>query len=563
MRMGNLFGQTLRDAPSDAQIPSHKLLVRGAFIRQVAAGVFAWLPLGFRVLKKVEQITREEMDRAGAVELLMSLLQPGELWQRSGRWETYGDVLYRIKDRSDRDFCLPPTAEEMIIFLASTEMTSYRDLPKIPYHIQWKFRDEPRSRGGLLRGREFYMKDAYSFDADEAGLIASYAKMVDAYKASFERCGLTAVQIEASPGEIGGTVNHEFTQPCAAGEDRFVACENGDQAANTEVAEGRSPLPYDFGDAPDKPEKVRTPGRVTVADVAEMLGAEARQLVKTMLYRSGEDVFAVVIPGDREVNEYKVRKLVGGAELLKGEDFAKRGIARGFSGPVDLGVRIIADASLQGARNLITGANEADYHLTGVVVGRDFTPDEFADVILVEDGDLCARCGGKLAIERGIEVGHIFQLTGEDYIQRLNPVYTAEDGTQKPLYMGCYGLGVSRAVAAIVETHHDERGIAWPRSVAPYDLSMVILAKDLGDLVDRLERELTEAGIDVLIDDRAGVSAGVKFADADLIGCPLQIVVGKTYATSGSLEAKIRATDDRFEIEPSVDAVRTALERCP
>jgi len=559
MRVQDLFGQTLRDAPSDAQIPSHKLLVRGAFIRQVAAGVFAWLPLGFRVLRNIEQIVREEMDRAGAVELLMPLLQPGELWQRSGRWETYGPVLYRLKDRSDRDFCLPPTAEEMIIMLASTEMTSYRDLPKIPYHIQWKFRDEPRSRGGLLRGREFYMKDAYSFDADEAGLIASYEKMVGAYKASFERCGLTAVQIEASPGEIGGTVNHEFTQPCAAGEDRFVACENGDQAANTEVAEGRSPLPYDFGEAPDKPEKVHTPGKVTVADVATMLGAEPRQLVKTLLYKTGDELVAVVIPGDREVNEYKLRKLLGPVQMLKDDEFVARAIAKGFSGPVDLGVRIVADISLQGARNVITGANETDYHLTGVVVGRDFAPDEFADLILVTDGDLCARCGGKLSIERGIEVGHIFQLTGEDYIQRLNPVYTAEDGTQKTLYMGCYGLGVSRAVAAIVETHHDERGIAWPRSVAPYDVSIVVLAKDVDEMVNAIESELG----DVLVDDREGVSAGVKFADADLIGCPLQLVVGKTFTQTGKLEAKIRATGEKFEIDATPDAVRAALDRCP
>jgi prolyl-tRNA synthetase len=558
MRVTNLFGQTLRDAPADAQIPSHKLLVRGAFIRQVAAGVFAWLPLGFRVLKKVEQIVREEMDRAGAVELLMSLLQPGELWQRSGRWDDYGPVLYRLKDRSDRDFCLAPTHEEMIIFLQSTEMPSYRDLPKIPYHIQWKFRDEPRSRGGLLRGREFYMKDAYSFDADEAGLIVSYAKMVDAYKASFTRCGLEAVQIEAYPGEIGGTVNHEFTQPCDSGEDRFVSCETGDQYANTEVAEGRPARSYDFGDG--AVERVRTPGKVTVGDVSDFLGVEARQLVKSLIYKRGDELVCVVIPGDREVNDYKLRKVLGGApQMINDTQFAERRIAKGFSGPVDVGMRIVADRSLEGARNLVTGANEADHHLTGVTVGRDFTPDEFGDLVLVEDGDLCARCGGKLSIQRGIEVGHIFQLTGADYIKRLDPSYTAEDGTQKPLYMGCYGLGVSRAVAAIVETHHDERGIAWPRSVAPYQVALVVLTKDAGALVDALEREL----VDALVDDRDGVSAGVKFADADLVGCPLQVVVGKTFTQTGKLEAKIRATDERFEIDATADAIRAALERCP
>jgi prolyl-tRNA synthetase len=281
--------------------------------------------------------------------------------------------------------------------------------------------------------------------------------------------------------------------------------------------------------------------------------------LKTLLYDAGGEPVAVVIPGDREVNEYKLRKLLGPGQLLKDEEFAKRGIAKGFSGPVGLGMRIVVDSSLEGARNVVTGANEADHHLTGVVVGRDFTPEELADVIVVEDGDLCARCGGKLSIERGIEVGHIFQLTGADYIERLNPTYTAEDGTQKTAYMGCYGLGVSRVVAAVVETHHDERGIAWPRSVAPYGVHVVALTKDAADVVAALEDELVE----VLVDDRDGVSAGVKFADADLVGCPLQVVVGKTYLSSGKLEAKIRATGERLEIDATADAVRAALDRCP
>ena len=566
MRVGELFGQTLREAPADAEIPSHKLLVRGGFIRRVAAGVYAWLPLGFRVLKNVERIVREEMDRAGAVELLMSLLQPGDLWQRSGRWAAYGPVLYRIKDRSDRDFCLAPTHEEMITFLASTELPSYRDLPKIPYHIQWKFRDEPRPRGGLLRTREFLMKDAYSFDATEEGLRVSYKKMEGAYIASFQRCGLAPVQIEADPGAIGGTVNHEFTQPCASGEDTFVACENGDYAANTEVAAGRPPIDYDFGDGPAEPEKVHTPGKVTVADVSELLGIEARQLVKALIFRlrDGGGLVCALIPGDRELNEVKLGKALGAeATLLTDDEFSQEGIAKGYSGPVGLGMRIIADRSLEGARNLVSGANEADYHLKGIVPGRDFSPDVWADIVLAEEGDLCERCGGKLTFERGIEVGHIFQLVGAEYLEKLGATFNDEDGIAKRFVMGCYGLGISRTVAAVVEVHHDERGISWPKAVAPYQVAILLLSDDARAiaLANELERDME--AIECVLDDRKGVSAGVKFADADLIGYPLQVVVGKTFVTSGKLEAKVRATGERAEIDPTVDAVVAALGDCP
>ena len=556
MRMSELFGQRLREAPSDADIPSHQLLLRGGFVRRVAPGVCAWLPLGFRVLKRVEQIVREEMDSAGAVELLMPLLQPGELWKRSGRWDDYGPVLYRLQDRSERDFCLAPTHEEMVASLASTELPSYRDLPKIVYQIQWKFRDEPRPRGGLLRGREFYMKDAYSFDADVDGLLVSYEKMAVAYRIAFERLGLTAVQIEADPGAIGGTVNHEFAQPCSSGEDTFVSCENGDYAANSEVAAGRPPHDYDFGDA--SLEKISTPGMYSVAHIADLLEVEPRQILKALVYSTGDGPVCVLIPGDRELNEFKLAKALGrtDAEMLSDEGFEQHQIPKGYIGPVSLGMRIVADRTLRGARNLVAGANEKDHHVRGVSEGRDFTPDEWADVIVATDGDRCDRCGGKLTIERGIEVGHIFQLVDAPYLARLNATFTADNGTQQPFVMGCYGLGVSRAVAAIVESHHDERGIAWPRSVAPFQVSVIAIAKDV-DVARFVD------GIDALIDDRDGVSAGVKFADADLIGCPLQVVVGKTFTASGKLETKIRATGERFEIDATPDAVRAALERCP
>jgi prolyl-tRNA synthetase len=569
MRAGNLFGQTLREAPSDAEIPSHKLLVRGAFIRRVTAGIYAWLPLGYRVLRKVSQIVREEMDVAGAVELLMPLLQPAELWQRTGRWEGYGPVLYRIKDRSDRDFCLAPTHEEMVAMLASTELPSYKDLPSIPYQIQWKFRDEPRARGGLLRGREFLMKDAYSFDADVDGLAKSYETMRDAYKRIYERCGLTTVMIEAEAGMIGGEGrNHEFIQPADAGEDTFVSCDSCDYAANTEAAVSVVPTPYDFGEPPDAPQKVHTPGAHTVAEVAAMLRVEPRQLTKTLIFTApGYGLIAAVIPGDRELNEYKLAHALGDLEpvMLTDAEFESRGIAKGFSGPVGLGgMRILADAALKDARNVATGANEADHHLTGVVPGRDFEPEEWLDLIVAQPGDRCARCGGTLRVSRGIEVGHIFEL-GTRYTKPMDATFADENGTRQPYIMGCYGFGVSRVVASIVEAHHDDRGIIWPRSVAPYDVGVIVLSDDERAiaLADALEAELEGAGVGVLVDDRHGTSAGVKFADADLIGYPLQIVVGKTFVNAGKLEAKIRASGERSEIEATSEAVVAALGNCP
>lgn len=566
MRAARIFGQTLREAPADAEISSHKLLVRGAFIRRIAAGIYAWLPLGWRVLRKVEQIVREEMDAQGAIELLMPTLQPSELWKRSGRWETV-DVLYRLKDRSEREFCLGPTHEEIMAFLASAELPSYRDLPSIPYQIQWKFRDEPRARGGLLRAREFLMKDAYSFDTDEQGLRASYQKMADAYQESFRRCGLPTRMIEAEAGMMGGTANHEFTVPCPNGEDTFVACESCDYSANTEAAESRSDRGYDFGEPPSVPEKVHTPGKVTVEEVSASLGVDPRQLVKSLLYRTADGrTVCAVIPGDREVNEYKLGHVVNaGVELLRDEEFERRGIAKGFSGPVALqGAEILADRFLDGARNLVVGANESDHHLTGVVPGRDFAPDAWVDLIVAEEGDACVRCGGKLSIERGIEVGHIFQL-GTRFSEALGATYSDADGTVRPFVMGSYGLGVSRVVAAIVEEHHDERGIRWPKGVAPYEVSILVLTDDAkaAATASALDRELEASGVGCVLDDRPGTSPGVKFADADLIGYPLQIVVGKTFVSSGKLEAKVRATGERSEIEASAEAVMAALDTCP
>jgi prolyl-tRNA synthetase len=416
-----------------------------------------------------------------------------------------------------------------------------------------------------LRGREFLMKDAYSFDVDEAGLLTSYERMAEAYRRAFDRCGMGVVQLEAYPGAIGGTVNHEFAQPSANGEDTYVSCENCDYAANTDVASGTIGT-YDFGDAPDEPQKVHTPGKVTVEAVATFLETEPRRLAKAMLFTASGELVCAVIPGDRELNEYKLMKALGGTpvQLLPDEEFSTRRIAKGFSGPVGIGVRTLADRSLDGARNLVTGANEADHHLVGVVPGRDFTPDAWADLVVAEGGDVCARCGGKLVISRGVEVGHIFQL-GTQYSEKMGATFQDEDGKAKPFVMGCYGLGVSRTVAAIVEAYHDERGIQWPKAVAPYQVAVVVLSDDpkAVELADTVERELEGAGVDCIVDDRKGISAGVKFADADLIGYPLQVVVGKSFLASGKLEAKMRATGERTEIDATTDAVVAALAGCP
>jgi prolyl-tRNA synthetase len=568
MRAGHLFGQTLREAPADAEIPSHKLLVRGAFIRRVTAGIYAWLPLGYRVLRKVSQIVREEMDASGAVELLMPLLQPAELWKKTGRWEGYGPVLYRIKDRSDRDFCLAPTHEEMVTWLASTELPSYKNLPSIPYQIQWKFRDEPRARGGLLRGREFLMKDAYSFDADEQGLARSYETMRDAYKRIYERCGLDVRMIEAEAGMIGGEGrNHEFIQPAPSGEDTFVTCNTCDYAANTEAAESRPSAPYDFGEAPDAPEKVHTPGATTVQDVSKLLGAEPRQLAKTLLFKVPGRIIAAVIPGDRELNEYKLAHALGDLEpeMLTDDDFNRLGISKGFSGPVGLeGVTLMVDPTLKDSRNIVTGSNEADNHLTGVVPSRDIKADEWVDLIVAQPGDLCPRCDGTLGVARGIEVGHIFEL-GTKYTKPMEASYADENGQRREYVMGCYGFGVSRVVASIVEIKHDDRGIIWPKSVAPYEVCVVLLSDDdaVVSKALELESELEQAGVGCILDDRSGVSAGVKFGDADLIGYPLQLVLGKTFVSSGKLEAKVRASGERTEIDPSLEAITAALAVCP
>lgn len=550
MRLSRIFAPTLRDTPAEAEIVSHRLMMRAGMLRKVAAGVYAFLPLGLRVLAKVERIVREEMDAIGAQEVLMPALQPAELWQESGRWQVYGHEMMRLRDRHDREFCLGPTHEELVTTLAK-EARSYRELPLTLYQIQVKFRDEIRPRFGVMRSREFIMKDAYSFHADQASLSATYADMHSAYGRIATRMSLDYRCVKAAGGMIGGAVSEEFHVLADSGEDEIIYCPNCDYAANAEMAVSRWHLLEP--DEPQKPlEKVSTPGLISVTDVAAALGVPESRLAKTIIYRGDDGIVAVVVPGDKEVNQSKLESLLGyKVELLPKEDFSKFGqLVYGYVGPCGLqGLTIIGDSSLRNARNLVAGANEADFHLANVNAGRDFQCSTWADIVFARRGEVCDQCGeGTLDALRGIEVGHIFQL-GSKYSEKLKAEFIDEDGKSKPFIMGCYGIGVSRLVAATIEQNADERGISWPMSTAPYQVHLIRLGAEEGIIEEgeALYKELSDAGFEVLYDDRKA-SAGVKFNDADLIGVPLQLVVGKKFIESGLIEAKRRASGERFEI---------------
>ncbi len=560
MRLSRLFARTLREDPAEAEAPSHRLLLRAAFVRPVMAGVYTFLPLGLRTLRKVEQIVREEMDRAGAQEVRMPALLPAEPWKVTGRWEAYGDDMFKLTDRAGRELGLGPTHEEVVTPLVAQEYASYRDLPVNLYQVQWKYRDEPRPRSGLLRGREFLMKDAYSFDRDLEGLRESYRKMVDAYTASFTRCGLTFRIVEADPGLIGGEVNHEFMAPAEVGEDLFVACETCEYAANVEAAACMPPVRAEGEMEPLR--EVPTPGAATIRAVSELLGVAPARLLKTMAYEVDGQVAVVLVPGDREVSEAKLRRAFAGREvrMLEDADFVRHGLVKGFVGPQGLsGVTIVADHRVRGGLNWVTGANRPDHHATGVNWDRDFRVDRFEDLTSVGEGDPCPRDGGPLRIGRAIEVGHTFQL-GTMYSEPLKATFVDEDGVERPFVMGCYGIGISRIVAAVAEQHHDEHGLAWPRAVAPYEVVVVAANMDDPRVVAEAERvydELGEEGVEVAVDDR-DVSAGVKFADADLIGFPVQVVVGRRGVKAGTVDLKLRATGER-STAPLAEAARAAV----
>ncbi|HEV8420082.1 MAG TPA: proline--tRNA ligase [Actinomycetota bacterium] len=569
MRMSKLFARTLREAPAEAEIASHQLLLRAAFIRKVMAGAYTWLPLGWRTLSKVEQIVREEMNASEAQEIRMPIILPAEPWKVTGRWQTYGDLMFKLKDRHDRELGLGPTHEEVVTPLVAGEYTSYRDLPVNLYQIEWKYRDEFRPRFGLLRGREFLMKDAYSFDRDEEGMRASYQVMYEAYRRIVDRCGLRYRIVEADPGQIGGDVNHEFMAIADVGEDQFVYCENCDYAADLEAASSRAPEPATTADL-EVPVEVATPGRSSIDAVSTLLERQPAEMLKCMLYDAGGETVAVLIPGDREVNEEKVGRAMWPAPVrpFTDEDFEKRGVLKGFAGPQGLpeDVTIIADRSVRAGKNWITGANKADYHVTGVNPSRDFKVDRWEDVSQVREGDPCPVCGGRLILARGMVLGHIYQL-GARYSKPLKATFVDEDGTEQPFQMGCDGIGVDRIVAAAAEQFNDESGLMWRKALAPYQAVVIPTNMDHPAVVEageRLYAELLERGVEVVLDDRE-VTAGVKFADADLIGYPIQIVVGKRGIESGSVDLKSRATGERTSalIGEVAEAALGLLESAP
>ena len=550
MRYSRALLPTLKEAPADATSQSHIFLLRAGFARRVGAGIYSFLPLGLRVLRKIEAIIREEMDRAGALELLLPALLPADYFKETGRWDLYGDVLFRIKDRKGGDYHLGPTHEEIITDLVRREVKSYRDLPKNLYQIQTKYRDEPRPRGGLLRGREFSMKDAYSFDVDEAAATKSYEGMRVAYSRIFDRMGLNYRMVHADPGAIGGKISTEFQVLVHSGEDLLAACSSCSYAANLEVAATTSSTLSATNTVPAI-EKVHTPGHGSIEQVSAFLKREPADFLKSLVYVAGKDVVMIVVRGDHEVNEVKLARALGASEvhLAGAADVQKAtGAAVGFAGPVGFKGRILIDRDAANVNDGVTGANETDYHFVHAQRGRDFEA-EVADLRSAVDGDPCPSCGKPLKLYRGIEAGHIF-LLGTHYTSKMQATYLDEKGEQQLIVMGCYGIGVSRLVATAVEQNFDDNGIRWPMSIAPYAIHVVQVGAEpeVSAAVARLETELERAGIEVLIDDR-DERPGVKFKDADLIGIPLRVTVGAKGLKNGAIELKPRSEPDPKKVE--------------
>lgn len=547
MRMSRLYAPTLKEDPADAEIASHRLLLRAGMIRKTASGVYTFLPLGQKVLAKVEQIVREEMDAIGAQEIMMPALQPDELWHESGRWNDYGPELMRLTDRHDHGFCLGPTHEELITSLVRNELRSYKQLPTTLYQIQVKFRDEIRPRFGLLRSREFIMKDAYSFHDTQESLQKTYDDMSGAYGRICERLGLDYRPVEADSGQIGGSVTCEFMALAEAGEAELVHCTCG-YAANTEAGSCMArPTEHEA-----EFEKIHTPGIRTIAELAEFLGIPESSTVKALAGKDADgNLVALFIPGDHELNELKAEKAAPGFTLLTDEEMLAAGLHKGSMGPVGLpeGMRVIGANSLKAVSCWVVGANEDDYHYVGARLGKDFTVDAWADLCVVQPGDSCPECGLPLGGARGIEVSQVFQL-GDKYSRAMGATYADEAGEEHPFVMGCYGVGVSRSLAAVVEQHNDEHGIAWPLSVAPAHVCVIPLTvgdEEVQPAAEHLASELASLGFEVVIDDR-NERAGVKFADADLIGWPLQVVVGKRGLAEGKVELKLRRTGEKRDI---------------
>ncbi|WP_293978821.1 proline--tRNA ligase [uncultured Clostridium sp.] len=548
MKMSNMLISTLREVPAEAEIDSHKLMLRAGMIRKMAAGIYNYMPLGLKVLKNVEDIVREEMNAAGAQEFLASAMIPAELWQESGRWDAYGAEMFRVKDRGARDFCLGPTHEEVFTDIARNEIKSYKQLPLNLYQIQTKYRDERRPRFGVMRSREFIMKDAYSFDKDQAGLDIVFDKMHDAYVKIFNRCGLDAKCVEADSGAIGGSNSAEFMVKSEVGEDDVVFCSSCNYAANIEKAVSTS-------EKEEKAElkernKVETPNARTIEEVAAFFNTNAKKFAKTILFNADGKIVAVMVRGDREINEVKVANAVGevtNLDLASNEEVQNAtGAAVGFAGPIGIKVDILlVDEEVANMYNFIVGANETGYHIENVNYGRDFEG-IVGDFRNVTEGEKCPCCGAPITIARGTEVGHIFKL-GTKYSAAMNANFIDEDGKEKPFVMGCYGIGVTRTMASIIEQHHDDNGIIWPLSVAPYHISVIpvnVKDEEQVKVANELYEQLTSMGVEALLDDR-NERAGVKFKDSELMGIPMRVTVGKKI-TDGEVEFKLR--DGEMEV---------------
>ena len=566
MRWSNYYLFTTREVPKDAEVISHQLMIRTGMIKKLAAGIYTLTPFGWRSHKKLMAIVRRELDATGAMELNMPAIQPAELWQESGRWQKYGKELLRINDRHGRDFCFGPTHEEVITDMVRHDVRSYKQLPLSLYQIQVKFRDEIRPRFGLMRGREFLMKDAYSFHATDDSLDGTYHDMHDAYCRIFEACQLDYTVVEADSGTIGGSSSHEFMVLAQTGESAIVRCSDSDYAANTEKAEAgqlEAPPPGPVPEGADGPHQVATPGMKTIQEVSEFLGVETRQLIKTLIYTSEkEELVAVVIRGDREINEIKLANHLDVQYLsLASDDEVERatGAAVGFAGPVGLpeGLRLIADHSVRDLEHFACGANADDAHFLNVDWGRDAEPAEWVDLLLVGDGDPCPRSGAALELSRGIEVGHIFKL-GCKYSESMGSTFLDDQGAGRPMIMGCYGLGIGRTIAAAIEQGHDENGMIWPRPLAPFEVLLITLGpqnEDVAQAAEKLYDELLGNNIEVLYDDRKE-RPGVKFNDADLIGIPVRVVIGQRGLKEGKVEVSLRR--DREKVQVPVEMLELA-----
>ncbi len=570
MRMSKLLVPTLKEDPSDAEVISHKLMVRAGMIRKLTSGIYSYLPLGYRSLRKVEQIIREEMDAAGAQEVFLPMVQPSELWIESGRWEVYGKELLRFKDRHGRECCLGPTHEEVITDIVRRDVRSYRELPLNLYQIQTKFRDEIRPRFGLMRGREFMMKDGYSFDVDEEGAEKSYIAMWEAYSRIFDRCGLRFRAVEADSGPIGGSFSHEFMVLADTGEDTIVSCNKCDYAANMEKAEVRAPKATGKTGGSGSPKQIPTPGMSTIEQVSGFLKVQASDLIKTLILRTDKGPVAVLIRGDHDLNEVKVKNFLNLKELEFADECTIEEVTGGplgFSGPVGLkNVAILADYAIRNMTNAVVGGNRKDLHIKDVTPEKDFQVNHFGDFRPAQEGDSCPRCDGKLVLSKGIEVGHVFKL-GVKYSEALNARFLDARGKELPMIMGCYGIGVSRTVAAAIEQNHDEDGIVFPPVIAPFSAIVTpVGAKDpeIDETAEKVYQDLWDHGVDALLDDR-DERPGAKFKDADLTGMPFRITVGKKAQGEGKVELRNRKTKQVKLVKVSgvVKAVKKGLETWP